>query len=308
MKSVKNFIKALKQNYYIEFLIDPYSSSVEYEKHFVLIKYQNKNYYENNIEFIKIRQREILNDIKKQYENALSQIFLKLATTNSDTFDSFIKFNIEAVKISLRTIKSDFYVNNKQSRYYSTLIDNLDTNNIGIPTKREINAEDYPKDGSMIQIFESLDKSTNTSKENHIWSYYYLEFHNSRLKALSWLPFALFHVGNRFIIDLVRIQNNINEICLSNQEKTKIKWLGKKTHIGYIFSMLAQEGYIETPKLKSGEVNYTAFARIIKELFEVDVAEGTLRKYLNPLDDKFEENQNTFEKEQFNLPNVKLVN
>ena len=99
MKSVKNFIKALGENYYLEFLVDPYSNSVEYDKHFVLVEYQNKNYYENNLEFITVRQQEILNDLKKQYENALSQIFLKLATTNSDTFDSFLKFNIEAVKI-----------------------------------------------------------------------------------------------------------------------------------------------------------------------------------------------------------------
>ncbi|UZO81162.1 hypothetical protein NBT05_01500 [Aquimarina sp. ERC-38] len=246
--------------------------------------------------------------MKNQYENALSQIFLKLATTNYDTFDSFIKFNIEAVKISLRTIKSDFYVDNKQSRYYSTLIDNLDTNNIDVINERKINSEDYPKDGSIMQIFESLNKSTSPSKVNYLESYYYLNFHKARSKTLSWLPFALFHIGNRFILDLVRIQNNINEIRMSNQKSTRIRWLGKKTHIGYIFSMLAQEGYIETPELPGGEVNYTAFARLIKELFEVDVAEGTLRKYLNPLDTKFEENQKTFEKEQFHLPNVKRVN
>ncbi|MBC3759991.1 hypothetical protein H7U19_16380 [Hyunsoonleella sp. SJ7] len=82
----------------------------------------------------------------------------------------------------------------------------------------------------------------------------------------------------------------------------------KETHIGYVLSALAQEGYIEPPRLKSGEINYTAFAKQIKDLFEVDVAEGTLRKYLNPEDDKFEENQRTFKKQNFHLPNVKLVN
>lgn len=228
--------------------------------------------------------------------------------THSFRTYSLFEIGIFWVIKSLKTIKSDFYVNNKQSRYYSKLIDNIDPNYISTGNTREINPEDYPKDGPMIQIFESLNESTSPPEINYFWSYYYLHFHDSRLKTLSWLPFALFHIGNRFIIDLIRIQNDINQIRISNQESKKIKWLGKRTHIGYILSKLAQEGYIEAPKLKNGEVNYTAFARLIKELFEVDVTEGTLRKYLNPLDDKFEENQNTFEKEQFYLPNVKQVN
>ncbi len=307
MKNVKNFIRALGENYYPEFLVNPYSELVQYDEHFVLVEYQNKSYYENSLNFIRVRQQAIIIDLKRQYENALSQIFLKLATTRTETFDSFIKFNIEAVKISLKTIKSDFYVDNKQSRYHSILIDNLNINDINILSKRDVNLENYPKDGTILRMFESISGTKNTYAEDYFSSNYYLGFHNLRLKTLSWLPFALFHIGNRFIMDLVRIQDDINRIRLSNKESARIKWLGKRTHIGYIFSKLAQEGYIETPKLKNGEVNYTAFARLIKELFEVEVAEGTLRKYLNPLDDKFEENRNTFEKEQFYLPNVKLV-
>ncbi|WP_299767359.1 hypothetical protein [uncultured Dokdonia sp.] len=308
MKSVKNLIKSLRENYYLEFLVDPNSDLVAFDKHYVLVNYQNKDYYEVDIESIKLRQQEILIDLKKEYENALSQIFLKLATSNSDTFESFIRFNIEAVKISLRTIKADFYIDSKQSRYYSNLIDNLGVNKLKIINNREVNYESYFKDSSIVEFYESLFKDSSISGLDHVFSYYSIEFHNHRMKILSRLPFALFHIASRFIIDLSRIEEKIREIRSLNQETPKIKWLGKRTHIGYVFSKLAQEGYIETPKLKNGEVNYTAFARLIKQLFEVDVSEGTLRKYLNPLDSKFEENQNTFEKENFHLPNIKLVN
>jgi hypothetical protein len=70
---------------------------------------------------------------------------------------------------------------------------------------------------------------------------------------------------------------------------------------------LAQNGYIEAPKHKNGEINFTAYAKLIKQNFEVDVNEETLRKYLNPDDDKFVESQNAFSKESFNIPNVKTI-
>ena len=135
-----------------------------------------------------------------------------------------------------------------------------------------------------------------------------MDFHITRFKVLSMLPFALFQISHKFLTDLIHIQSIIDELNDSKQLAIKIKWLGKKTHIGFIFSSLAQEGYIDTPKSGNGEINYTAFAKLIREVFDVEVSEGSLRKYLNPSDDKFDENKNTFEKEKFHLPNVKLVN
>ena len=99
----------------------------------------------------------------------------------------------------------------------------------------------------------------------------------------------------------------INNLKESKQINPKIKWSAKKTHIGYILGTLAQNGYIEAPKHKNGEINFTAYAKLIKQNFEVDVNEETLRKYLNPDDDKFVESQNAFSKESFNIPNVKTI-
>ncbi|WP_024772966.1 hypothetical protein [Aquimarina macrocephali] len=308
MKSVKSFIKALGKNYYLDFIIEPHSEDIDFNRNFVLVEYQNKQYYEKNIELIEIHQNEIINKIGKMYENALAQIYLKLSTTDSKNLDGFIKFNIKAANIQLRTIKSDFDINDKRSRYCSTLIDNEEIQQLSLINSRKIDINDYPEDSSMSSIIESLISSEKYQNKEIARSMYYLDFHITRFKILSSLPFSLFHIANRFVNDLMHIQNIIEELNDSKQLAVKIKWLGKKTHIGYIFSNLAQEGYIDAPKSRNGETNYTAFAKLIKELFDVNVSEGTLRKYLNPSDDKFDENKKTFEKQKYFLPNVKLVN
>ena len=64
MQNVTNFINLLGENYYLDFIIQPYAEEVDYEKHFVLVHYQDKKYYEQTHEFIQIRQNEIINDAK----------------------------------------------------------------------------------------------------------------------------------------------------------------------------------------------------------------------------------------------------
>lgn len=78
----------------------------------------------------------------------------------------------------------------------------------------------------------------------------------------------------------------------------------KKTHIGYILGTLALNGFIDAPKNKNGEINYTAYAKLIKQNFNAEISEESLRKYLNPEDDKFEENKKSFDKAKYHLPNI----
>ena len=130
------------------------------------------------------------------------------------------------------------------------------------------------------------------------------EYYQERFEVLIDLPFQLFHISIDFLNKLNRVKVDLE----SPNNSGKIKWLGKKTHIGFILSSLMQEGYIEAPEQKNGDVNYTAFAKQIKSIFHVDISTDSLRKYLNPDDDKFGENKKTFEKEEFLLPNIKRVN
>ena len=45
MQNVTNFINLLGENYYLDFIIEPYEDEVDYEKHFVLVHYLDKKYY-----------------------------------------------------------------------------------------------------------------------------------------------------------------------------------------------------------------------------------------------------------------------
>ena len=63
----------------------------------------------------------------------------------------------------------------------------------------------------------------------------------------------------------------------------------------------------EARKNKNGEINFTAYAKQIKQNVDVDISVDSLRKYLNPADDKFIESQNAFLKEKFHIPHVKEV-
>lgn len=90
----------------------------------------------------------------------------------------------------------------------------------------------------------------------------------------------------------------------SKDNTEKIIWSGKITHIGFVLGTLALKGFIDAPKHKNGEINFAAFSRLILENFDVDIDKESLRKYLNPEEQKFNENFNAFTKANFNMPNI----
>lgn len=71
------------------------------------------------------------------------------------------------------------------------------------------------------------------------------------------------------------------------QKMGKIKWKGSTALFGYLFLELIKYGYIEPP-LRNGETNYSAFARLCYQYFEVSNKRGelttleNLEKELNP--------------------------
>ena len=87
----------------------------------------------------------------------------------------------------------------------------------------------------------------------------------------------------------------------------KIKWVGKASQLGFILSNLAELGYIEPPRKKDGEINYSQFAKLVMETFEAQTTENTLTKYLNLNSDKGKETVRNFQKSGFNLPHIKLT-
>jgi hypothetical protein len=296
MKAVNSFIKSLGENYYLDFIIDPNSEEVYNSAYSLPVYYHNKFYYELSTSEIHLKRREIVNKIKGLYENALSEIYINLSSQDPENFDSFLIFNIEAVKLKLKILKADFYVESKQSKYYSIIEQYSEINELEFSDFTNLNIETKIHD-----YFYQFSKNFKYSK---IDSLDYIEFVFDRANILSFIPFSLFLIAHKFVVELMKIQGIVNDLKEEKLVNPRIKWSGKKTHIGYILGNLALSGFIEAPKNKNGEINFTAYAKLIKQNFEVEVDQDTLRKYLNPEDDKYQENKKSFDKAKFNIPNI----
>ncbi|WP_369765267.1 hypothetical protein [Flavobacterium sp. WC2429] len=296
MKAVNSFIKSLGENYYLDFIIDPNNEEVYNSAFSLPVYYQNKFYYELSNNEIHLQRRVIINTVRSLFEDALSEIYIKLSSQDPENFESFLIFNIEAVKLKLKILKADYYVESKQSRYYSVIEQYSEIN--------EIEFSDFTNWNVETKIQDYFYEFSRNFKYSKIDSLDYLEFIFDRANTLSFLPYSLFLIAHKFVVELIKIQGIVNELKEEKQVNPRIKWSGKKTHIGFILGNLALNGFIEAPKNKNQEINFTAYAKLIKQNFEVDVDQDTLRKYLNPEDDKYEENKKSFDKAKFNMPNI----
>ncbi|MBY8962084.1 hypothetical protein KJK34_04890 [Flavobacterium sp. D11R37] len=302
MKSVTNFINSLGDNYYSFFIIQSDAEVVDFTRYDLKVFYNNNYYYELNLDEIHLKRREILNNVRDKYQKALSEIYINISTREFEYLDSFLHFNLEAVKLKIKTLKNDFYIDNNLSRYYTE----IDTNN-KILKILSLYIYRYSKDLTI----EINDEILNTIKDINLDKNeipYLLDYFYKRFSAISFLPLALYTIGNQFYYELQKIQSKIELIKDNKFKESKIKWIGTKTHIGFLISTLEQNGYLDAPKNKNGEVNYTAFAKLIKQNFEINISDDTLRKYLNPSDDKFNEAKKVFDKEGLFIPHSKSIN
>lgn len=230
MQHVTNFIKQLGENYYLDFIIEPYENDFEYEDYYLLVQYQNKKYYELSLELINKRQEDIITNLKVLFKNSISELLVEIASKDSEKVNILLNSFIEAVKVNLKAIIDDFRIDDTKSRYYSILIDDYET--FEIINKRY--DEKYFSDlrtynDQVLYIINRIERKiyeTNTEKETTIYS---LEDHINRHNILSALPFKLFHIGQKFIFELDRIKklNNVENTQPSNFIKMKNTYFDK---------------------------------------------------------------------------------
>lgn len=103
------------------------------------------------------------------------------------------------------------------------------------------------------------------------------------------------------------IEQRTPQLEILNDNSNKLKWIGKPSQLGFIVAHLVEMGYIEAPLKRDGEINYTQFAKHVKQTFNVDTTEASLQKYLNINSDKGQEPFNKFLKNDFNIPHIKTV-
>jgi len=99
----------------------------------------------------------------------------------------------------------------------------------------------------------------------------------------------------------------VNNIESQSQITEKIKWIGKPSQLGFIIGKLADLGYIEAPKRPNGETNFSKFASLVNNTFEVDTTDNTLSKYLNLESEKGSETVRKFNEYGFDIPHTKTV-
>ncbi|TKS57402.1 hypothetical protein [Mesohalobacter halotolerans] len=88
---------------------------------------------------------------------------------------------------------------------------------------------------------------------------------------------------------------------ISGNER-KIEWIGGPSTLGYIIGYLAEYGYIDAPKKKGGDINYSAFAREVMNTFKIETTANTLQKYLNLDSEKSTEIKRKLENAKFYIP------
>ena len=102
-------------------------------------------------------------------------------------------------------------------------------------------------------------------------------------------------------------KSNNSNLTKEDSEDSKLKWIGKPSQLGFIISSLVDLGYIEAPVRQNGDINYTQFAKLVKQTFDIDTTESTLSKYLNTDSEKGQEPMRKFEEYGFNIPHKNIV-
>jgi hypothetical protein len=265
MQNVTNFINLLGENYYLDFIIQPYAEEVDYEKHFVLVHYQDKKYYEQTHEYIQVRQNEIINDIKSLFQKSISDIYLEVSKRKNDEIEKFLNFNIEAVKVKLNMLKNDFYIENDKSRYCAILYDDADTQTL----ETFFSKRDYSNTTINIEIKSIIQKLYSDNGKNVLpinESDFFLEFHIQRFKLLSILPFKLFQIGNRFI-------NELNKIKFLNSSIPKVSQIENtnETYFQSFIKLLNNHMILQKSTVIGVMEDFKRFSQEIKSEVLIDI-------------------------------------
>jgi len=109
----------------------------------------------------------------------------------------------------------------------------------------------------------------------------------------------------KLIKPICEVLNVMHEAQKDNNsiEFKQLEWTANPSTLGFIIGELVQKGYINAPKLSSGDINYTALAEQVLVSFCGEPSkvgkQETIRRALNPESDKGLSNTN---KDKFRIP------
>lgn len=133
----------------------------------------------------------------------------------------------------------------------------------------------------------------------------YEDFKNKELQQiLENIKFSI--QSKRRAIDSVLKIIDTNIVFYSNGAN-KLKWIAKPSQLGFVIGMLADLEYLDVPRRQNGDINYTQFANLVNQTFDVETTSATLSKYLNLDSEKAQETYRKFKDAGFNIPHKNIV-
>jgi hypothetical protein len=209
LEAVQELQKAFGKNYYLDFIIPLDEAYSEINLYSELVTYRGKEYLEKDVDILREERKYILEDIKTLYNNAISEVYLKLSSfTNDIEKINFLNNTNQLFQVHLKELKDDFYVNEKSSRYHSTInINNniVDMNDFGKNIHNILNDEIEPKIKKI---------------EYNIIDLYDILLTNMRIEVLSFLPYSIFIIANNF---LKFLNDKVEEINNQSKESNLLK-------------------------------------------------------------------------------------
>ena len=145
------------------------------------------------------------NDVKSLFQKSISDIYLEVSKKKNNEIENFLNLNIKAANVKLNILKNDFYIENDNSRYFAILYDDADPETLEtFFSKREYSTA--TSNVEIKSIIQKLNSGNIKSPLPYSESDFFIEFHLQRFKLLSFLPFKLFHIGHRFVLELEKIK------------------------------------------------------------------------------------------------------
>lgn len=298
---MNHFIKLseeLSRDYYKGFIKSIDEESIDMNVYGIEIIRDGKYYYEMFPNLIKIEIDKIINLIKPIYYDSIREVIeiinkpIKIEEKRTTFLNAIRVFEFISSVLS-----RDILIDKKSSRYYSEFewSHGRDLNNDLLSNIIE--------NSNLFDYNPFLNIEENRCSDDVGLDIF---FYNLRVSMLSYLPTALYTLSKTYLNFL---NSNIpnSELENENYSEYKINWEGKPSHLGYIFGVLADLEYIDAPKKKDGEINYTKFAKEVLGSLNVKTKESTLSKYLNISTEKSLETSRKFETSGFFIPHKKEV-
>ena len=233
-------------------------------------------------------------------DNELSKTsFINLYENSLTHFSPYLKAEIQENILNLDSSRHSYYLDYvisqiERTPFFNYTIDQFE--------KVLLQYDNSMKVSSFPYFSGSLSKDLNSLSS----SLFYNALDDSNCELIQQNAFAYASMLEaRKMIEFV--ENEKNKLSNTQSSFDKIKWNGKPSQLGFIIGMLTELDFIEAPKRKTNDINYTQFAKQIKNIFEIDTTESTLSKYLNLDSEKGQETKRTFKKENFHIPNRKIV-